>query len=77
MIVKGQAAERVQPGGAVPAGVGRWVSAHHGTPTMVRVKDAAGRLLAVGNMSAGAAGSDAVPGIAIDKVLVDVNTVNR
>jgi hypothetical protein len=44
---------------------------------MVRVKDAAGRLLAVGNMSAGPAGSDAVPGIAIDKVLVDVNTVSR
>lgn len=44
---------------------------------MVRVKDAAGRLLAVGNMSAGPAGSDMVPGIAIDKVLVDVDTVSR
>jgi hypothetical protein len=44
---------------------------------VVRVKDAAGRLLAVGNMPAGPAGSDAVPGIAIDKVLVDANAVSR
>jgi len=77
VIVDGPAAERVRHGAAVPAGAGRWVSAHPGTPTVVRVKDAAGRLLAVGNLSAGPAGSDAVPGIAIDKVLMDVNTVSR
>lgn len=77
VIVDGQTAERVRHGAAVPAGVGRWASAHHGTPTVVRVKDAAGRLLAVGNMPAGPAGSDAVPGIVIGKVLVDANTVSR
>jgi tRNA pseudouridine55 synthase len=77
VIVDGPTAERVRHGAAVSAGVGRWASAHHGTATVVRVKDAAGRLLAVGNLSGGPAGNDAVPGIAIDKVLVDVSTISR
>lgn len=77
VIVDGQTAERVRHGAAVPAGVGRWVSVHHGIPTAVRVKDAAGRLLAVGNLSSESTASDTVPGIAIEKVLVDVDTVSR
>jgi tRNA pseudouridine55 synthase len=77
VIVDGPTVERVRHGAAVPAGVGRWVSAHHGTATVVRVQDAAGRLLAVGNLSVGPAEGDAVPGIAIDKVLVDVDAVSR
>jgi tRNA pseudouridine55 synthase len=77
VIVDGPTVERVRHGAAVPAGVGRWVSAHHGTATVVRVQDAAGRLLAVGNLSVGSAEGDAVPGIAIDKVLVDVDAVSR
>lgn len=77
VIVEGPTAERVRHGGAVPAGAGRWAAAEHGTPAVVRVKDAAGRLLAVGKTLPGPAGSDLAPGIAIDKVLVDADTGNR
>lgn len=80
VIVDGQTAERVRHGAAIPAGAGRWATAHHGMPPAVRVKDAAGQLLAVGHVPAVPAvpaGSDMVPGIAIDKVLVDVDAVSR
>jgi len=77
VVVDERTAERVRHGAAIPAGAGRWASAHHEMPPAVRVKDAAGQLLAVGSMSAGPEGSDMVPGIAIDKVLVDVDTVSR
>ena len=77
VVVDERTAERVRHGAAIPAGAGRWVAAHHGTATMVRVKGADGQLLAVGKVSAGLEGSDTVPGIAIDKVLVDVDTVSR
>ncbi len=70
-------AVRVRHGTAVPAGAGRWVTARQEASTMVRVKDAAGHLLAVGKMSAGPEGGDTVPDIAIDKVLVDVDAVSR
>jgi hypothetical protein len=44
---------------------------------VVRVKDAAGRLLAVGKVTAGSAEGDAVPEVAIEKVLVDAETVGQ
>jgi tRNA pseudouridine55 synthase len=77
VAVDGKTAGRVRHGGAVPAGAGRWVTAPQGAATMVRVKDATGQLLAVGKAADGLEGSDTVPGIAIDKVLVNVETVNR
>ncbi|OGW97912.1 MAG: hypothetical protein A3K11_01405 [Nitrospirae bacterium RIFCSPLOWO2_12_FULL_63_8] len=64
-------------GAAIPAGVGRWASDHRGTPAVVRVKDVAGCLLAVGKVSAEPAEGDTVPGVAIEKVLVDADTVSR
>ncbi len=78
IVVDERTAERVRHGAAIPAGAGRWLaSAGQEAPTVVRVKDTAGRLLAVGKISAGPAGSDAVPGVAIEKVLVDVDAVSR
>ena len=77
VTVDEQTAGRVRHGGAVPAGVGRWTSDRHDMPVMVRVKDAAGCLLAVGKISAGSTARDTVPGVAIEKVLVDVDTVSR
>lgn len=77
VTVDERTAERVRHGAAVPAGAGRWATTHRETPAVVRVKDAEGRLLAIGKMVSGPARSDLVPGIAIDKVLVDVETVSR
>ncbi len=77
VVVDERTAERVRHGAAVPAGAGRWAAGHHGTSALVRVKDAAGRLLAVGKMSAESTGRGAVPGVAIEKVLVDADTVSR
>lgn len=77
VLVDERTAGRVRHGAAIPAGAGRWASARRGTPAVVRVKDAAGCLLAVGNVSAEPAANDTVPGIAIDKVLVDVDVVSR
>jgi tRNA pseudouridine55 synthase len=76
VLVDERTAGRVRHGAAIPAGVGRWASAHHGTATMVRVKDAAGCLLAVGKVSTEPAANDTVPGVAIEKVLVDADTVS-
>ncbi|MGH7261555.1 MAG: tRNA pseudouridine(55) synthase TruB [Nitrospiraceae bacterium] len=77
IVVDERTAERVRHGAAIPAGASRWATAHHGTPTAVRVKNAAGQLLAVGKIAAGPVGNDAVPGVAIEKVLVDVEAVSR
>ena len=77
VVVDERTAARVRHGAAIPSGAGRWAAVPRGTPVLVRVKDAAGRLLAVGKMSAEATGCDAVPGVAIEKVLVDAETVSR
>ena len=77
VVVDERMAERVRHGAAVPAGAGRWAAAHHGMSTAVRVKDVAGRLLAVGSLPSESTAGDTVPGIAIDKVLVDVDTVTK
>lgn len=77
VVVDERTAERVRHGAAIPSGAGRWAAVPHGMPAVVRVKDAAGRLLAVGKITAESAGSDTVPGVAIDKVLVDADTVSR
>jgi tRNA pseudouridine55 synthase len=77
VVVDGQTAGRVRHGGAVPAGAGRWAAGPLGTPSAVRVKDAAGRLLAVGKVRTGSAGGDAVPEVKIEKVLVDVDSVGK
>ncbi|OGW65837.1 MAG: tRNA pseudouridine(55) synthase TruB [Nitrospirae bacterium RIFCSPLOWO2_02_FULL_62_14] len=77
VLVDERTAGRVRHGAAIPAGVGRWASDHRGTPAVVRVKDAAGCLLAVGKVSAEPAESDTVPGVAIEKVLVDVDAVTK
>jgi len=76
VVVDERTAERVRHGAAIPSGAGRWATTYHGTPA-VRVKDAAGRLLAVGKVSSESAGSDTVPDIAIEKVLVDADPVSR
>lgn len=77
VVVDERTAGRVRHGVAVPAGVGRWATPWRGGPAPVRVKDAEGRLLAVGNISAAEPAGDAVPGIAIEKVLVDAEPVNQ
>ena len=77
VVVDERTAGRVRHGAAVPAGAGRWEEARHGTPSVVRVKDPAGRLLAVGKVTGGSAEGDAVPDVAIVKVLVDADTVSR
>ena len=77
IVVDERTAERVRHGAAIQAGTSRWATAQHGTPTAVRVKNAAGQLLAVGKIAAGPVGNDAVPGVAIEKVLVDVKAVSR
>ncbi len=80
VVVDGPTAVRVRHGAAVPAGTGQWAEARPAAPSLVRVKDAAGRLLAVGKVSmglggsAGSAAGDAVPEVKIEKVLVDVET---
>ncbi|HEX9741786.1 MAG TPA: tRNA pseudouridine(55) synthase TruB [Nitrospiraceae bacterium] len=77
VVVDERTAGRVRHGAAVPAGAGRWAGGRHGMPSVVRVKDAAGRLLAVGKVTAGSAEGDAVPEVAIEKVLVDAETVGQ
>lgn len=77
VVVDERTAGRVRHGAAVPAGAGRWAAARHGTPPVVRVKDPAGRLLAVGRVTAGSAEGDAVPEVAIEKVLVEAETVGQ
>jgi tRNA pseudouridine55 synthase len=76
VVVDERTAGRVRHGVAVPAGAGRWAAEPRSEPAAVRVKDAAGRLLAIGKFAPGSAGGNVVPGIAIDKVLVDVETVS-
>ena len=76
VVVDERTAERVRHGAAIPAGAGRWATTYHGTPA-VRVKDAAGQLLAVGKLSSESTGSDTVPDIAIEKVLVGADPVSR
>lgn len=70
VVVDGRTAWRVRHGAAIPAGAGRWTTPGRRSASLVRVKDPEGRLLAVGSVSAGQVG-DAVPAIAIEKVLVD------
>jgi len=77
VLVDERTAGRVRHGAAIPAGAGRWASSHRGTPAVVRVKDVAGCLLAVGKMSAEPVEGDTVPGVAIEKVLVDADTVTK
>jgi tRNA pseudouridine55 synthase len=77
IMVDERTAERVRHGAAIPAGAGRWAAVPDSAPAVVRVKDAAGRLLAVGKMSAESTESGAVPGVAIEKVLVDVEQVGQ
>jgi tRNA pseudouridine55 synthase len=77
VIVDEETARRVRHGAAIPAGAGRWESPDYGARSTVRVKDDTGRLLAVGKLSARSAGGDAVPGVAIEKVLVDAEAVGR
>lgn len=77
LVVDGQTAVRVRHGGAVPAGAGRWVAGPQGTPSVVRVQDAAGCLLAVGKVKSGSAAGDAVPEVAIEKVLVEAEAVGQ
>lgn len=80
VVVDGPTAGRVRHGAAVPAGAARWAPGPHGTPAVVRVKDTAGRLLAVGTVPIGPGGSaegDAVPEVKIEKVLVDAETVGQ
>mgnify|MGYP003343628451 CR=1 FL=1 len=77
VVVDERTAGRVRHGVAVPAGASRWVAEPRNEPTAVRVKDEAGCLLAIGALAPGSAGGNVVPGIAIDKVLVDVETVSR
>jgi tRNA pseudouridine55 synthase len=77
VVVDEETAGRVRHGVTVPAGAGRWEAGPHGAPAVVRVKDAAGRLLAVGTIAPDATTGGAVPGVAIEKVLVDADTVGR
>jgi len=80
VVVDDPTALRVRHGAAVPAGLGRWAEARPGAPSLVRVKDVAGRLLAVGKVSMGLGGSaegGAVPEVAIEKVFVDVETAGQ
>jgi len=76
VVVDERSAERVRHGVAVPAGAGRWDAESRGAG-VVRVKDAAGQLLAIGKLTPGLAGDNVVPGVTIEKVLVDVETVSR
>jgi tRNA pseudouridine55 synthase len=75
IVVDERTAERVRHGAAVPAGAGRW-AAQPGQGPVVRIKDEAGRLLALGKTGVGPAGGD-TPAVTIEKVLVDADTVSR
>lgn len=77
LVVDGQTAGRVRHGSAVPAGAGRWAAGPPGTPSVVRVQDAAGRLLAVGRVRTGSAEVDAVPEVTVEKVLVDAEAAGQ
>jgi tRNA pseudouridine55 synthase len=77
VTVDGRTAGRVRHGAAVPAGVARWMARPGQGPAVVRIKDEAGRLLALGKAGEGPAGNDATPAITVEKVLVDVDTVGR
>jgi tRNA pseudouridine55 synthase len=76
ITVDERTAEHVRHGTAVPAGAGRW-AAKPGQGSVVRIKDEAGRLLAIGKTGASQAGGDGTPAVAIEKVLVDADTVSR
>jgi tRNA pseudouridine55 synthase len=76
ITVDERTAERVRHGAGIPAGVGRW-AAKPGQGSVVRIKDEAGRLLAIGKTGASQAGGDGTPAVAIEKVLVDADTVSR
>ncbi len=80
VVVDEPTAGRVRHGAAVPSGLARWAGTRPGTPSLVRVRDAAGRLLAVGKVSTGSGESaegEAVPDVKIEKVLVDAETVGQ
>jgi tRNA pseudouridine55 synthase len=76
IVVDGRTAERVRHGAAVPAGAGRWM-AQPGQGPVVRIKDEAGRLLALGKTGVAQAGGAGAPAVTIEKVLVDADTVSR
>ncbi len=76
IVVDGRTAEHVRHGAAVPAGAGRWM-AQPGPGPVVRIKDEAGRLLALGKTGVAQAGGAGAPAVTIEKVLVDAGTVSR